>query len=73
MAWRRSRTKLRGRRGWAFRTKQPHHWTYLAALILAVVGVIGTRVHIDTVSAHAFSILLAAYVLLALACVIDGL
>ena len=71
MAWGRSRP--RGRRGWAFRTKQPHHWTYLIALVLAIVGVLGTRVHIDGISANAFWIVLGAYALLALACVIDGL
>ena len=71
MAWGRSRP--RGRRGWAFRTKQPHHWTYLIALVLAIVGVLGTRVHIDGIYAKAFWIVLGAYALLALACVIDGL
>ena len=73
MAWGRGRTKARGRRGWAFRTKQPHHWTYLLALVLAVVGVLGTRTHIDHVSPYAFWIVLAAYMVLALGCVIDGL
>ena len=73
MAWGRARARPRGRRGWAFRTKQPHHWTYLIAFILALVGLLGTQAHIDHVSPHAFWIVLAAYALLALACVIDGL
>lgn len=73
MAWGRSRAKPRGRRGWAFPTKPPHHWSYLIALVLAGLGVIGTRTHIEGVSSHAFWLVLAAYVLLALACVINGL
>lgn len=72
MAWGRSRPK-RGRRGWAFPTKAPHHWTYLIALLLAAVGLVSTRTPIDGVSSHAFGLVLAAYVLLALACVIRGL
>ena len=73
MAWGRSQARPRGRRGWAFPTKAPHHWSYLIALVLAALGVIGTRTHIDGVSSHAFYLVLAAYVLLALACVINGL
>ena len=61
----RSRKKARSR-GWFFRTKQPHHFTWLIALALAVLGVAGTRVHIDLVSPHAAWVMLAAYVLLAL-------
>lgn len=60
-------------RGWFFRTKQPHHWTWLLALILAIVGVLGTRIHIDYVSPHALYVVLAAYIVLALGTVIDGL
>ena len=73
MAWGRSRPRARGRRGWAFRTKQPHHWTFLVALILAILGLAGTQIPIAGVSPHAFTLVLAAYVLLALPCVIDGL
>ena len=73
MAWGRARTRSRGRRGWTFPTKQPHHWSYLAALILALLGVAGTQTHIDGISANAFWLVLAAYGLLALACVVRGL
>ena len=68
----RSRTRPRSR-GWPFRTKQPHHVTFLIALFLAVLGLLGTRIHIDYVSTYAFWFILAAYVLLALATVVDGL
>ena len=68
----RSRKKVRSR-GWFFRTKQPHHFTWLIALALATLGVAGTRTHIATVSPHATWVILAAYVLLALGTVIDGL
>ena len=68
MARARSRT-----RAWFFRTKQPHHYTFLIALVLAVVGVVSTRVHIDFVSAHAFWFVLAAYIALALGVLFDGL
>ena len=67
---RRARTRSRG---WFFRTKQPHHYTWLIALALAVLGIIGTRVRIEFVSPHAFWLLVAAYVVLALGTVIDGL
>ncbi len=60
-------------RGWFFRTKQPHHFTFLIALALAVLGVAGTKIHIDYVSQYAIWVILAAYVLLALGTVIDGL
>ncbi len=60
-------------RAWFFRTKQPHHYTFLIALVLALIGVVSTRVHIDFVSAHAFWIVLVAYVVLALGVLIDGL
>jgi hypothetical protein len=60
-------------RGWFFRTKQPHHVTFLIALILAILGVASTRLHIDFVSAHALWFVLAAYVVLALGNLIDGL
>lgn len=71
MAFRsRSRPKSRG---WFFRTKQPHHITWLLALILAIVGILSTRIHIDYVSSNAFWVVVAAYVLLALGTVIDGL
>jgi hypothetical protein len=66
----RSRSKSRG---WFFRTKQPHHFTWLIALIVAVLGIAATRIHIDYVSPHAFWFVVAAYVLLALATIIDGL
>jgi hypothetical protein len=61
------------RRGWFFRTKQPHHYTFLVALILAIVGVLSTRFQIEFVSAHALWFVLAAYVVLALGNLIDGL
>ncbi len=60
-------------RGWFFRTKQPHHFTWLIALVLAAIGLIGLRVHIDFVSSHVFWFVLAAYIVLALGTVIDGL
>ncbi len=60
-------------RGWFFRTKQPHHVTWLIALVLAVLGFLGTRFHIDGVSGYAIWFALAAYVVLALGTVIDGL
>ena len=56
-----------------FRTKQPHHYTWLIALILAIVGLIATRTPIAHVTPNAFWLMLAAYVLLALGTVIDGL
>jgi hypothetical protein len=68
----RSRARPKSR-GWFFRTKQPHHFTWLIALVLAVVGVASTQTHIDYVSQHAFWFVLAAYVFLALGTVIDGL
>ena len=68
----RSRTRTKSR-GWFFRTKQPHHFTWLIALILAVVGIAGTQTRIDYVSQHAIWFVLAAYVCLALGTVIDGL
>ena len=37
-------------RGWFFRTKQPHHYTWLIALVLAILGIAGTHAHIDFVS-----------------------
>ena len=69
MAW---RSRPRGR-GWFFRTKQPHHFTFLIALALALIGVAGTQVRIDYVSAHAFWFVLAAYIVLTLGNLIDGL
>ena len=68
----RARRKARSR-GWFFRTKQPHHVTWLIALALAILGVVATRIRIDHVSPHAVWVILAAYVLLALGTVIDGL
>lgn len=68
----RSRKKVK-RRGGFFRTKQPHHLTWLIALAVAVLGIAGTRTHIAHVSSHAIWVILAAYVLLALGTVIDGL
>jgi hypothetical protein len=59
--------------GWFFRVKPPHHYTFLAALILAVLGIVGELVHIPFVSAHAIWFVAAGYVVLALGCVIDGL
>ncbi len=69
MAWR-SRSRSRG---WFFRTKQPHHVTFLIALFLAVLGVVGARFQIEFVSAHALWFVVAAYVVLALGNLIDGL
>ncbi len=60
-------------RGWFFRTKQPHHYTWLIALVLAVLGILGTHMRIDFVSPNAFWFEVAAYVVLALGTVIDGL
>jgi hypothetical protein len=60
-------------RGWFFRTKQPHHITFLVAFALAVLGILGARTHIQFVSHHAFWFMVAAYVVLALGNVIDGL
>lgn len=61
------------RRGWFFRTKQPHHFTFLIALLLAIIGLASTRFQIEYVSAHAFWFVVAAYVVLALGTLIDGL
>ncbi len=61
------------RRSWFFRTKQPHHVTWLIALALAILGVVGTRVHVRWVSSHTAWVMLAAYVVLAMGTVIDGL
>jgi hypothetical protein len=60
-------------RGWFFRIKQPHHFTFLIALFLAIAGVASTRFQIKYVSAHAFWFVVAAYVVLALGTLIDGL
>ena len=60
-------------RGWFFRTKQPHHFTFLIALFLATAGIASTRFQIEYVSAHAFWFVVAAYVVLALGTLIDGL
>ncbi len=60
-------------RGWFFRTKQPHHFTWLIALALALLGLVSVRVHVDYVSAHAIWFGFAAYIVLALGTVIDGL
>lgn len=60
-------------RGWFFRTKQPHHVTFLIALVLAILGIVSTRLRIDFVSVHALWFVLAAYVVLALGNLIDGL
>jgi len=60
-------------RGWLFRTKQPHHVTFLIALFLAILGVVSTRYTIEYVSPHALWFVLAAYVVLALGVLIDGL
>ena len=61
-------------RGWFFRTKQPHHYTWLIALVLAVLG---NRRH---AGAHRLRLgrtpsgsSVAAYVVLALGTVIEGL
>lgn len=58
---------------WFFRTKQPHHWTFLVALVLAVLGIAGTQTRIDVVSPHAIWFCVAAWGLLALGCLVDGL
>lgn len=60
-------------RSWFLRTKQPHHFTFLFALALAVLGIASTKIHIDYVSRHAIWVVLAAYAVLALGTVIDGL
>lgn len=73
MAWLSRSRRPAARRGWFFRTKQPHHWTYLIALVLALLGVAATQIHIDYVSPHAIWFIFAAYFLLALGCIIDGL
>ena len=65
--------RFRTRRGWFFQTKQPHHFTFLVALFLAILGVVSTRYQIEFVSTHAFWFVLAAYVVLALGTLIDGL
>ena len=65
--------RARRTRGWFFRTKQPHHYTWLIALVLAILGLAGTNMHIDVVSPNAFWFEVAAYVVLALGTVIDGL
>lgn len=65
--------RARQRRGWFFRTKQPHHVTWLIAFIVAIVGILSTGIHIDYVSPNAFWVVVVAYVLLALGTVIDGL
>ena len=67
------RSRPRQRRGWFFRTKQPHHYTWLVALILALLGILATRIHIDYVTPNAFWFVLGAYIVLALGTVIDGL
>ena len=67
-----SRFRPRGR-GWFFRIKQPHHFTFLIALLPAIAGVASTRVQIKYVSAHAFWFVVAAYVVPALGTPIDGL
>lgn len=71
MAWR-SRTRPR-QRGWSLRTKQPHHVTFIVAFCLATLGLLGSQINIDYVSANALWFVLAAYALLALANLIDGL
>lgn len=60
-------------RRWFFRTKQPHHITFLIAFVLAILGILGSRTHIQFVSQHFFWFMVAAYVVLALGTVIDGL
>jgi hypothetical protein len=67
-----ARFRSRGR-GWFFRTKQPHHFTFLIALLLAIVGIVGARLPFEFISARAFWFVVAAYVVLALGCLIDGL
>ena len=60
-------------RGWFFKTKQPHHFTWLIALALAILGLVSVRVHIDYVSQHSIWFGFAAYIVLALGTVIDGI
>ena len=60
-------------RGWFFRTKQPHHFTFIIALFLAILGVVSTGYKIEYVSAHSLWFVLSAYVVLALGTLIDGL
>jgi hypothetical protein len=66
-------SRSRSRRGWFFRTKQPHHYTFLIALILAILGIVSTQVQLGFLSAHSFWLVAAAYVVLALGNLIDGL
>lgn len=56
-----------------FRLKQPHRLTFLVSLILAGLGVLATRKHIQYVSAHALWFVVGGYVVLALGTLIDGL
>lgn len=67
------RTRARPRSRWFFQTKQPHQVTFLIAFILAVLGLVSTRIHIDYVSPNAFWFMVAAYVVLALGNLIVGL
>ncbi len=67
-----SRFRARSR-GWFFRTKQPHHYTFLIALFLAALGVLSTRYQTEFVSARALWFVFAGYGLLALGTLIDGL
>lgn len=66
-------SRSRSRRGWFFRTKQPHHYTFLIALILAILGLVSTQLQLGFLSAHSFWLVVAAYVVLALGNLIDGL
>ena len=64
---------FKSRSGGVFRLKQPRHLTFLVAFALAVLGVGGTRTHIRFVSPHAFWFVVAAYLVLALGTLLDGL
>ena len=65
--------RSRRARSWFFTTKQPHNVTFLIALLLGVLGIVGTHARIDFVSPNAFWFEVAAWVLLSLGCLITGL
>ncbi|MBV8565233.1 MAG: hypothetical protein JO273_07255 [Methylobacteriaceae bacterium] len=63
---------FRSRSGF-FGLKQPRQLTFLVSLVLAVLGVLSTRMHIQYVSGHGFWFVVAGYVVLALGTLIDAL
>jgi hypothetical protein len=54
-------------------TNAPKQLTLLIAVVLAVLGLIGSFVTIPFISVYAFWLVLAGFVLLALGCVLKGL